>query len=39
MVWKEDSINLQFGNYKQEGLYLHFEDSDRLVLTKEVSVT
>ena len=39
MAGKEDSINLQFSNYKQEGLYLHFEDSGRLVLTKEVSVT
>ena len=36
MAGKEDSINLQFSNYKQEGLYLHFEDSSSLVLTKEV---
>jgi len=36
MTGKEDSINLQFSNYKQEGLYLYFEDSSRLVLTKEV---
>ena len=36
MAGKEDSINLQFSNYRQEGLYLHFEDSSRLVLTKEV---
>ncbi|MBA7686262.1 hypothetical protein ES703_94705 [subsurface metagenome] len=39
MTGKEDSINLQFSNYKQEGLYLHFEDSSRLVLTIEISVT
>ena len=36
MIGKEDSINLQFSNYEQEGLYLHFEDSSRLVLTKEI---
>jgi len=36
MAGKEDSINLQFSNYEQEGLYLHFEDSSHLVLTKEV---
>lgn len=36
MAEKEDSINLQFSDYKQEGLYLHFEDSSRLVLTNEV---
>lgn len=36
MAVKEDTINLQLSNYKQEGLYLHFEDSSRLVLTKEV---
>lgn len=36
MVEKEDSINLQFSNYEQEGLYLHFEDSSSLVLTSEV---
>jgi hypothetical protein len=35
MVWKEDSINLRFSNYKQEGLYLHF-DTIRASQTSEL---
>lgn len=36
MARKEESIKLQFKNYEQAGLYLHFEDSSRLILTNEV---
>ncbi len=36
MTEKINSINLQFDNYDQEGLYLHFEDSSNLILTNEV---
>jgi len=36
MTQKEASINLKIDDYKQEGIYLHFEDSSSLVLTNEV---
>jgi len=36
MTQKEASINLQIDGYKQEGVYLHFEDSSSLTLTNEV---